>query len=130
MKKLYYCLLACKEIRNASAHSNCILNDLHVSNSMHNPSYDVMRALNEVPNVSSNTRKKKMTNDRIREIITLLYTHKELVDSEGVHKKTSEKLKEVVNRINKNRYYYKNNSLIDTSFGFIEKVIDFWFLEE
>ena len=58
------------------------------------------------------------------------YIHKELVDSEGVHKKTSEKLKEVVNRINKNRYYYKNNSLIDTSFGFIEKVIDFWFLEE
>ena len=29
---------------------------------------------------------KKMTNDIIREIVTLLYTHKELVSSEGVHK--------------------------------------------
>ena len=35
MKKMYYCLLACREIRNAAAHSNCILNDLHVSNSVH-----------------------------------------------------------------------------------------------
>jgi len=30
MKNNFYRLLTCKEIRNASAHSNCILNDLKV----------------------------------------------------------------------------------------------------
>lgn len=129
MKRLYYCLLACKEIRNASAHSNCIMNDLHISNSSHNVSYDVMNALAKIPTLSVTSRRKKMTNDRIREIVTLLYTHKELVSSEGVHKKSSEKLHEFVDRMNKNRNYYKNNSIIDTSFDFIEKVIDFWFPE-
>ena len=129
MKRLYYCLLACKEIRNASAHSNCIMNDLHISNSAHNVSYDVMNALAKIPTLSVTSRRKKMTNDRIREIVTLLYTHKELVSSDGVHKKSSVKLHEFVDRMNKNRYYYKSNSLIDTSFDFIEKVIDFWFPE-
>lgn len=129
MKRLYYCLLTCKEIRNASAHSNCIMNDLHISNSEHNVSYDVMNALAKIPTLSVTSRRIKMTNDRIREIVTLLYTHKELVSSEGVHKKSSVKLHEFVDRMNKNRYYYKSNSLIDTSFDFIGKVIDFWFPE-
>ena len=129
MKRLYYCLLACKEIRNAAAHSNCILNDLHLSSSVHNVSYDVMNALAKIPTLSATSRRKKMTNDRIREIITLMYTHKELVSSEGVHNKTSVKLHEFVSRMNKNKDYYKDNSLIFTSFDFIEKVIDFWFSE-
>lgn len=129
MKRLYYCLLACKEIRNAAAHSNCILNDLHLSSSVHNVSYDVMNALAKIPTLSATSRRKKMTNDRIREIITLMYTHKELVSSEGVHNKTSVKLQEFISRMNKNKDYYKDNSLIFTSFDFIEKVIDFWFSE-
>lgn len=65
MKRLYYCLLACKEIRNAAAHSNCILNDLHLSSSVHNVSYDVMNALAKIPTLSATSRRKKMTNDRI-----------------------------------------------------------------
>ena len=127
MKRLYYCLRACKDIRNAAAHSNCILNDLHLSNSEHNASHEVMNALAKIPTLSTNSRRKKMTNDRIREIITLMYTHKELVSSEGVHNKTSVKLREFVSRMNRNINYYKDNSLIHTSFDFIEKVIDFWF---
>ena len=68
-----------------------------------------------------------MTNDRIREFVTLLYTHKAFVSSEGVHKKTSAKLKEFLTRMNKNKDYYNKNGLITSSFDFIEKVIDFWF---
>ncbi len=129
MKKLYYCLLACREIRNAAAHSNCILNDLHVSNTEHRVSYDVKNALAQIPALSANSRRKKMTNDRIRELVTLLYTHKVLVSSTGVHNKTMLKLKEFCSRMNKNRNYYKSNNLIETSFDFIEKVIDFWYQE-
>lgn len=127
MKKMYYCLLACREIRNAAAHSNCILNDLHVLNSAHRVSYDVMNSLAQIPTLSATSRWKKMTNDRIREFVTLLYTHKALVSSEGVHNKTSAKLREFLARMNKNRDYYYKNGLIKSSFDFIEKVIDFWF---
>ena len=127
MKKMYYCLLACREIRNAAAHSNCILNDLHVSNSVHRASYEVMNSLARIPTLSATSRSKKMSNDRIREFVTLLYTHKALVSSEGVHNKTSVKLREFLARMNKNKRYYSKNNLIESSFGFIEKVIDFWF---
>ena len=127
MNKMYYCLLACKEIRNAAAHSNCILNDLHVQNSTHRVGFDVMNALACIPSLSVTSRSRKMTNDRIRELVTLLYTHKMLVSSPGVHDKTSKKLRVFLERMNKHREYYSKNSLIDSSFSFIEKVIDFWF---
>lgn len=68
-----------------------------------------------------------MSNIRIQQIVTLLYTHKTIVTSIGVHKKAVDILSTLSNRINKNEDYYIGNSMVSSSFNFINTVIDNWF---
>lgn len=57
MKDNYYRLLTCKEIRNASAHSNCILNDLRAGTAVHSTNSAVTKALMKIPKMNSKFRK-------------------------------------------------------------------------
>lgn len=52
MQNTWYQLMACKEIRNASAHSNCVLNDLTPNSAEYNTSNDVMRSLSTIKGIS------------------------------------------------------------------------------
>ena len=40
-------MMTVKDIRNAAAHNNCILNDLISNNSMHKPNYKMMQHVNK-----------------------------------------------------------------------------------
>lgn len=84
MQNTWYQLMACKEIRNASAHSNCILNDLTPNSAKYSTNNDVMKSLSLIKSISKNTRKSKMSNARIQQIVTLLYVHRNIVTSAGV----------------------------------------------
>ncbi len=127
LKNMFYMLRACKDIRNACAHSSCILNDLHPSTKKHETSYDISKSLSNIKKISKNARQKKMSNIRIQQIVTLLYTHKTIVTSIGVHEKAVDILSTLSNRINKNEDYYISNSMVSSSFHFINTVIDNWF---
>lgn len=127
MQNNFYLLLACKDIRNACAHNSCVLNDLSAGNAVTRAKAGVHKALSKIPALSKNVRSKKMSNERIQQIITLLYTHSEIVTSPGVKLKTAEKVKKLSARISKNASYYDNNLLIKTSFEFLITVIDNWF---
>ena len=127
MQDNYYRLLTCKEIRNACAHSNCILNELAPQTAKHKTNNAVSRALMEIPALTKGVRTRKMSNAHIQQIVTLLYMHKQMVTSDGVHVSEGKALKEVVERMNKNLDYYLNNDTISTSFAFLKLVIDNWF---
>ncbi|MBO4579820.1 MAG: Abi family protein [Clostridiales bacterium] len=127
MVNMYYMLLSCRQVRNACAHSSCIINELHSGTATSTVRYDISKDLALIPNISANTRKKKMSNTRIQQIITLLFVHKEVVTSSGVHKKACSSLSELMARINKNRQYYATNAMISSSFAFVEIIIDNWF---
>ncbi len=127
MQDQYYRLLTCKEIRNACAHSNCILNVLLPNTATHNTNNAVSRGLMEIKAISKQARQRKMSNAHIQQIITLLYVHKEMVTSQGVHEHISEELKKITERMNKNIEYYKSNDTIVTTFNFLKLVIDNWF---
>ena len=127
MKDNYFRLLTCKEIRNACAHSNCILNELLPSTATHNTNNDVSRALMKISSISKETRVRKMSNAHIQQIVTLLYVHKEIVTSQGVHEHESEALKKVIERMYKNIDYYAENDTITTTFKFLKLVVDNWF---
>jgi len=60
--------LTCKEIRNASAHSNCILNDLKARTATHKTNTDVTNELMMIPDMNSNFRKNRMSNARIQQL--------------------------------------------------------------
>ena len=128
LEETAFLLLATKDLRNAAAHSNCILNELNTI-SIRDPKQQVMKALAEI-GVSQKARKYKMKNIRLQQIVTLLYVHRMLVTSEGVHNIHSQKLHELLARMYRHIDYYRTNSTITSSFDFLRKVVDNWFATE
>lgn len=118
MKDTFYRLLTCKEIRNASAHSNCILNNLKAKTAAHSTNAAVTSELMKIKGMNTNFRKNRMSNARIQQVVTLLYTHKDMVESEGIKRSESEDLKKIMERVNKNYDYYNTNPMIKGTFDF------------
>lgn len=128
MKDNYYRLKTCKELRNASAHSNCILNDLHSGKVTHSTNAAVTHALMRINGVKRNARIRKMKIARIQQIVTFLYVYTDVVKSSGIQDSATEKLACLVARMNEHLDYYETNDMIYSSFVFLETVIDNWFL--
>ncbi len=127
MGKMYFMLLQSKELRNACAHSSCVLNDLTPNIPNKPASYAVLNSLSKIKTISDITREKKMSNARIRQIVTLLYVHTRIVTSNGVHKKSALLLNSFVQRMLKNITYYDQCDTISTTFHFLKIIIDNWF---
>lgn len=127
MKDTFYRLLTCKEIRNASAHSNSILNNLKAKTAVHGTNAAVTSALMAIEGMNTNFRKNRMSNARIQQVVTLLYTHKYMVESEGIKQSESLELQKIMDRIDKNYDYYKTNPMIKGTFDFLKLVVDSWF---
>ena len=130
MKDNFFRLLTCKEIRNASAHSNCILNDLKAKTATHNTNDAITKELMTIPKMSSNFRKNRMSNARIQQVVTLFYMHKTMVESDGIKKSESEELQKIMKRVDKHYDYYKTNQMVKVTLDFLRMVVDTWFKTE
>ena len=127
MKDNFYRLRTCKEIRNASAHSNCILNNLKSNTAKHNANSAVTAELMKIPGMNTNFRKNRMSNARIQQLITLFYMHKTLVESNRIKKNESLELQKIIRVIDEKYEYFKSNQEIKKTFDFLKLVIDSWF---
>lgn len=127
MQDNLYILIDCKNIRNACAHSDCIINDLHINTSRHKTNYLINRKLSAISGLTRNVRVTKMSNDRIRGLICILFMHNRIITSDGVHNKAARKLHAFEDRMLKHPSYYDSNALISSSFDFLRLVIDNWF---
>ena len=121
-----YMLMDVRELRNACAHNNCIINDLKANTSKYTASY---RVLNEVAKtgISKKVRDNKLSNTRIKQIVTLLYLNKNIVTSEGILKYQTQILHELKDRIEHHIDYYNTNQLVQTNLNFLNKIIDKWY---
>lgn len=129
MRNEFYALQEIRKLRNACAHSNCIFNDLKPQSASrpYEPYSQMKTAIGRL-GISSAVRTKKLRNDRIRQIATLLYFHKIYIKSEGVSRARTEVLREVfIDRINKNIDYYKKSEQLLTNFEFLRKLVDNWY---
>lgn len=129
MKRDFYLFQEVRQLRNACAHSNCILNDLK---SMHPATYKpdsrMTKKLSEIKEISRDVRQRKMSNDRIRQITTLLYCYKHFVASKGLLKYHAKELREVFfRRFDEHGDYYTNCEPVLTTFTFFKKVVDNWY---
>lgn len=122
-----YMLMNVRELRNACAHNNCIINDLRSYTSNYKVSNRVYNKVAQI-GISKKVRDNKLSNTRIKQIITLLYLNKNMVTSEGVLKHQIEILEDLKNRIEHHIDYYDTNELIQTSFKFMNKIIDNWYI--
>lgn len=130
MNKNFYILLQVKELRNACAHSSCIINNLRDYISSSKPPYSIQNAISKIDGISKITRKKKLNNPRMQQISVLLYAHMHFVTSTGVHNKACTLLKDMIQRIYKNAHYYEDNEIVGSSFLFLKSLIDNWFTIE
>lgn len=121
-----YLLLASKDLRNAVAHNNCLINNLLPNTIKHKTNFGVSNALGQI-GITKSIRESKMSNVRVQQIVTLLYTHKKLVSSMGIYEHQCEMLDYTVQRMFRNINYYSSNETILTTFNFLKKVIDKWF---
>jgi len=68
-----------------------------------------------------------MSNERIQGLICILFMHNKIVTSKGVHRKAAQKLHTFEDRMRRHPEYYASNSLISSTFDFLQLVIDNWF---
>lgn len=118
-----YLLIDVKRLRNASAHNNCIINNLNSKTATLKPNSQVMTAIDKSV-CTLDAKKRRMSNAAIRDIVTLFYAHRNIVTSEGVLKAQHEKINETIERCFKHIEYYEKNDLILSSFNFLKKVVD------
>ena len=126
MQRNYYRLRDCRELRNAAAHSNCVLNELR-SGQSRKTNEAVSEALDQIEELPLSLKRSRMSNERIRQVITLLYVYKSQVTSISMQERASRRLQDLIARIYKHENYYKDNPLIGHSFAFFKIVIDNWF---
>lgn len=131
-----YLMRVVKDLRNACAHNNCIINDLRaplpqaIQKVRNNTSKNLAltQAVSKL-SISDARRKKYLGRLTLYQITTTLYSHKEIVISKGVHNHIAEELQEF-----KLRYHrdcnYSETPLIDGSFTFLFDVIKAWFPPE
>lgn len=121
MRDNYFLLRSCRKIRNASAHSSCILNNLHLGSNGNSTSFEVLKSISTIPR---QIVRKRMSNVRINQIVTLFYTHKKIVTSSGVRGKAKILLLQLKERLSRSIHYYSNNDLVKANLIFLAKVID------
>lgn len=129
MQHDFYLLQEIRQVRNACAHSNCILNDLKsVHPAKYPPDPRMMNALSQIPTITKGVRQRKMSNDRIRQITTLLYSYRIFVTSSGLRSNRTKELRELIfDRYNRHADYYVSSAPISTTFTFFQKIIDNWY---
>lgn len=129
MQHDFYLLQEIRQVRNACAHSNCILNDLksvHPAN--YRPDPRMTKELSQIPAITKAVRQRKMSNDRIRQITTLLYSYRIFVTSSGLRSNRTKELREIIfDRYNRHADYYASSAPVSTTFSFFQKIIDNWY---
>lgn len=125
-----YLMRTVKDLRNACAHNNCIINDLRTPHAKPNfkPNQEVNDALNKL-GVSKNIRNKQLKRAPFYQIVTTLYAHKQIVKSQGVNKHISNELKIFKERIYRD-FNYHENEIIRATFDLLIKIFDNWFILE
>ena len=125
MRDKKYMLLSVRKIRIAAAHNNCLINDMHTYPTQHKISLVILKELSSI-GINQKQRYKRMHSERIYLITLCLFLHKECVPSSGTNQIVSKKLYELSNRFFRD-FDYKDNNLIQSTFSFIQKLIDTWY---
>lgn len=119
-----YLMRVVKDLRNACAHNNCIINDLRAQTNR-DPNEEIQKVFASL-GFSKGVRSKHLKRVAMYQIITTLYAHKEIVISPGVHKNIALKFRDLNDRFYRDRDYSKNG-IITSSFNILSKTFDKWF---
>lgn len=69
---------------------------------------------------------RKLANERVQQIITCLWAHKQIVNSKGIYDRTARWLHQWVERVQRD-YDYSFNPILTTTLNLLSNLIDQWF---
>lgn len=117
-------LYAVRDLRNAAAHSNCLINKLQKGNNK--PSVKIIKFVSGIDGIGASMRKTKLSNKCLYDFVSLLYVYKEFVNADIVKERRFSQIKEFVDgRMIKNREYFETNECIKTAYLFVKKIVDY-----
>lgn len=117
-------LYSVRDLRNASAHSNCLINKLQKGTNK--PSVKIVKFVAGIDGVGASMRTNKLSNRFLYDFITLLYVYDEFINSDIVKEKRFKQLQVFIDqRVVKNRDYFQKNECIKTAYLFVKKVVDY-----
>lgn len=113
-----------KQLRNAVAHNNVILFNMGENDAIFSVNNKINKKLNKI---SHKRRNKQFKNERMRQIITMLYSHTVFVTSTGIKNRSKLNLTKITERMYHNINLYKQNENIKPAFDFIKDSIEILF---
>lgn len=122
---------AIKYLRNASAHSNCILHSLNKQENF-SKTFEIMQALSKATKITPKTKSNKMSIPVIHDFVTLLLVYNDLLSNPYNKNMKDKKMKEIHHffldedgRIRIHKDYFKSNPTLREVYDFICGVIKF-----
>ncbi len=117
-----------RDIRNAAAHNNCIMNRMFDTKRDDDTKFQVdvniSSYIKKISTIGSNS-KKHLNYSVIYDLVVLIYAYSKIVTSEKMKQNRYGELKDLfVNRIGRNIGFYEKNSKISSWFDFMKKVVD------
>lgn len=124
---LYYPMQGVRKLRNAAAHSNCLINTLkrpYSGQVRYNSKVDAF--VKKIGSIDKKSRSSNMSNQVVYDFVTMLYLVDEITESMGMKEQTIKELYDLVHgRMVKHADYYKKESAICSTYNFIKKIVDF-----
>ena len=114
-----------RDIRNAAAHSNCLINNLFDKmDDTKEPDSSITTFVLKMPGISSQARGKNLHFKFTYSFITLLYVYDQLMPEISKKKKYAQLYDFIHGRAVQNKDYFVGNSRIKGAYYFIQRVID------
>lgn len=114
-----------KNLRNATAHNNCIIADLAHGTSF--PPRELSQVIRAIPTISDNQRKKKLSCRPMLEFTALLYVYKIVVSEKVKYHRIKELKYLFFKRMTQKKSFFKDNELIKSNYEFACTLITTFF---
>lgn len=114
-----------RDLRNACAHSNCLLNHLAQKiDATKQPHSDITKFVCGMNGISNTSRRNNLNGLFAYNIVTLLYVYDSLMPDVAKQKRYDQLEDFMENRVIRNKDYFKSNTKITGVYNFLKKVID------
>lgn len=114
-----------RDLRNASAHSNCLMNRLtEETEPSKQPDAAITTFIKKFDSISKNSREKYMNRTFSYDIVTLLYVYDHYLPNPAKSNRYKELAEFMNGRVIKHKDFFKGNGKIVGLYQFLKKVID------
>lgn len=112
-----------RDIRNASAHSNCLINHLFAGDNKPDP--NIVRRVRKISSLGSSAVEKKMKNKCLYDFSCLLLAYHDVVQSSGVAALELSRMKELFDvRIPRNKAWFAKNNILTSAYSYSKDFLD------